>query len=118
MDALFHTIFRIEKCCWGARFWAKSDLPPGSAELSVTVGSANPVYWTEIASGTKWPAAHFALSSEWRQFDFDLRELGFDADHLAPEVGNQFGGLHFAMPPNRPYDLWLDDVALITLYPQ
>jgi hypothetical protein len=108
-ELMWHVATRVDAVL-AVRFHARADL--AAEELRVTIGSPRPEYWTFNRQGMNWPAKSIHLSGEWLSYEVDIHSLGFSQDHRAPEVNDLYGAIHFAMRPNEPYDLWLDEVAV------
>lgn len=116
VDIFFHTAVPMESMARAVQFWARTDSPEGE-RLDVTVGGPDEAYWKDIAKGDVWPADHLSLNATWQTYRVSFEALGFGPEHLAPH-SKPFGAVHFALPPNRDFDLWLDDVTLELRSPQ
>jgi hypothetical protein len=116
VDIFFHTAVPMESMARAVQFGARTDSPEGE-RMDVTVGGPDEVYWKDIAKGDVWPADHLVLNATWQTYRVSFDALGFGPDHLAPH-SKPFGAVHFALPPNRDFDLWLDDVTLELRYTQ
>lgn len=113
VDLYWHTAFPIETAYESVSFWAKTDIQGGS-ELVVTVGGAGASYWPDVTSGMPWPAQTFRLSQEWQKLELSFATLGISPEMPAPH-SQPYGAIHFAVAPNTPYDVWLDDLEVFGL---
>lgn len=117
-DMNVHHHFDWSRPFSAVRFWARSGTA-GPAEVIVALTEISPPagYFPALRAGRPWLARRVSVGPEWREHVVEL-------DLLAPEgpgtptpvfgPAGQGGGteLHFIVPEDRAYDLWLDDVYL------
>lgn len=70
-------------------------------------------YWADLAAGTPWLTAEFALSSEWQQYDLPLSALRASGEGMARPMGDSQGEAYwFLVSEASGLELWFADVRL------
>lgn len=110
-DIFWHTAFPVEREFSTATFWARTARADGQ-ELRVTVGGPGEFYWRDVAAGDPWSVATFRLDGQWRRFRIAFADLEMGPGQFSP-YSEPYGALHFLLPPDQAYDLWLDDIELL-----
>lgn len=109
---------------WGTlfsavRFWARSD--GRTSELLVALTDIRAGLRTldeDQVDGRPWKVKRVTLGPEWRLYTIAFDELssetpGMPTAFYGPGEGAQAGSeLHFVLPANQPFDVWVDDVEL------
>ena len=114
MDVFFHVALPFEKISRAVSVEASSALP--GATLTLAIGGPSPGYLESQSSSQPWAHREFALDDSWQALELDFAALGIGPDHLSDATDEHYGALHFVIPPNTAYDVWLDNVMQQPIY--
>lgn len=113
-DLTTHHHFDWSKQFSHVRFWARSETPGAEVIVSLThILPRDSTFYGDARAGRAWQGKRVALGPTWQLHTVaftDFAPLGPGTP--VPTFGNGGTEIHFVLPGDRAYDLWLDDLQL------
>lgn len=113
-DLTTHHHFDWSKQFSHVRFWARSKTPGAEVIVSLThILPRDSTFYGDARAGRAWQGKRVALGPTWQLHTIAFAELApLGPGTPVPIFGNAGTEIHFVLPGDRAYDLWLDDLQL------